>query len=425
MNIKPILKRTTEKGGMLNSIMVLFSGSLISQIVTIATAPIMTRVFTEEEIGEYTLLITAVALFGSIICAKYDYSIVNEHEDKNIYPLIKLSLLVGFLLSAVLSIGYSIYVDVFCEMSIPLTLSLLIVFVFLFLTAVRNILTSYNNREKDYGVISRTTISSTLAKDGTMVAFGFMRIGVVGLILSQMFFLVVGLKRQAKNLLPKVKAILQTDKESIKEIANKHKKQPLYSAPANLLNNFSYSIVNIFISQLFGVASLAYYSLSFRLLGLPLSLISTNTSKAFYERASKDFAATGSCRSIFIKMSLFLLCLAIPMVIILMLFSPMLCRIIFGPSWEVAGHYIQILAPMFGVRFIVSALTPSLTICNQQQYEFLCQALFVIAAIIVLIVGKVSGSINLFLIGMSISYSIIYVLYYFMMLKISENKLSK
>ena len=89
MNIKPILKRSTEKGGMLNSIMVLFSGSLISQIVTVATAPIMTRVFTEEEIGEYTLLITAVALFGSVICAKYDYSIVNEHENKKIYPLIK------------------------------------------------------------------------------------------------------------------------------------------------------------------------------------------------------------------------------------------------------------------------------------------------------------------------------------------------
>lgn len=424
MNIKPILKRSTEKGGMLNSIMVLFSGSLISQIVTVATAPIMTRVFTEEEIGEYTLLITAVALFGSVICAKYDYSIVNEHENKKIYPLIKLSLLVGFWLSVVLSISYSVYVDIFCEMMIPLTISVLIVFVFLFLTAVRNILTSYNNRERDYGVISRTTISSTIAKDGTMVAFGFLRTGVVGLILSQLFFLVVGLKRQAKKLIPNVKTILNIDRESIKEVAIKHKKQPLYSAPANLLNNFSYSIVNIFVSQLFGVAILAYYSLSFRLLGLPLSLISTNTSKAFYERASKDYAETGSFRNIYLKMSLFLLCLAIPMVIILMFFSPMLCRIVFGASWEVAGHYVQILAPMFGIRFIVSALTPSLTICNQQQYEFLCQALFVVAAFAILIIGKIYGSIDLFLIGMSISYSIIYIFFYVLMLRFSNKKVA-
>lgn len=422
MNIKPILKRTTEKGGMLNSIMVLFSGSLISQLITVATAPIMTRVFSEEAIGEYTLLITAVALFGSVICAKYDYSIVNEQEKKLIYPLIKLSFKVGLWLSVILSIGYSIYLEIFCDMTIPLVVSIVIVFLFLLLTAVRNIITSYNNREKDYGVISSTSISSAIAKDSSMVALGFLHTGVVGLIISQLLYSVVGLRRQSRKLLPNIKQILSSTKEDVKSVAIKHKKQPLYSAPANLLNNFSYSVVNIFVTQLFGVAILAYYSLSFRLLGLPLSLISTNTSKAFYERASKDFAATGSFKPIFLKMSLFLLCLAIPMVIILMVLSPMLFKIIFGANWEVAGHYVQLLAPMFGIRFIVSALTPSLTICNQQQYEFLCQVLFVVAAFVILIIGIISGNIDLFLIGMSVTYSVIYVLFYILMLRVASKK---
>ncbi len=420
MDIKPILKRSTEKGGMLNSIMVLFSGSFISQIITIVTAPIMTRIFTEEAIGEYTLLMTSIALFGCIICARYDYSIVNEQRDHYIFPLIKLSLVVGLTLSIVLSIGYSLYLEFFCELSIPLYSTIIIVFLFLLLTAIRNILTSYNNREKDYGVISRTTISSTIAKDSSMVALGLVHTGVLGLIISHFLFLIIGLKRQGRKLMPHIREIFNTKKDDIIEVATTHKKQAIYSTPANLINAFSYSVINIFVSQLFGVAILAYYSLSFRLLGLPLTLISTNTSKAFYERASKDYATSGSYRPIFLKMSLLLISIAIPMVIILMLFSPAVFRLVFGTNWEIAGHYVQILAPMFGIRFVVGALSPSLTISNQQQYEFIYQTLFVAAAILVLIIGKIYGSIDVFLIGMSISYSIIYILFYLLMLKVTK-----
>ena len=46
------------------SIATLMSGTIIAQVISFAISPLMTRLYSEEQIGEYTLLLTAVTMFG-------------------------------------------------------------------------------------------------------------------------------------------------------------------------------------------------------------------------------------------------------------------------------------------------------------------------------------------------------------------------
>lgn len=58
--------------------------------------------------------------------------------------------------------------------------------------------------------------------------------------------------------------------------------------PAHFLNSASYSMLNFYITELFGLGILGYYSITYRILGIPLTLVSLNVSKVFFQRASEE-----------------------------------------------------------------------------------------------------------------------------------------
>lgn len=101
------------------------------------------------------------------------------------------------------------------------------------------------------------------------------------------------MKRQSVKLIPNFSKVWKSNFDSLKKVANRHKQFPLFSAPAMIANSFSYSSVTIFMESLFDMGVVGYYSLSTRILGLPLSLVSGNVSKVFFQEASDEQSSKG------------------------------------------------------------------------------------------------------------------------------------
>lgn len=403
------------KSNFIRSTLMLMSGTVVAQIMAVCISPIMTRLYSEAEIGEYTLILTAASMFGAVICLRYDMSIVPENDEKIVLSLIKLSVYITTIFSLLVGVGYSLYCS-FKDNMLMSSISIAVwVFLILFLTGLGNILVAYNNRSRDYKLISSVNIIRELGRDFTTVVFGICKLGTLGLLISQVVSVFLGLNRQAKSLREEAVVWKNIKYRDIMEAARKHKSQPLYSVPGIFVNNFSYSVINIFVSSLFGLKELAYYSMSFRMLGLPLALISTNMSRVYFEKASREYNEKGNFRVSFLMTTLILVIIAIPMVIFLMLFAPKLFGVFFGGDWEIAGLYVRILSPMFGVRLIVSALSPTMIIVNKQKLEFLIQSIFLIFVFAIYIVVKDKTSIFGFLRCISIIFTIIYIVYYFAM----------
>ena len=392
----------------LRAITTLASGSIVAQIITFATSPIMTRLYTTEEIGIYTLILTAVSMFGGVICGRYDMSIVYEEDEDNVIPIIKLSFIVCLLMSTAVSCGYGIYYWITGKDNNSYLSIIAFTFILLFATGIVNILISYNNRNREYSLMTSVFVIRTIAKNVTMVILGFLNAGTMGILFSEVIGQLFGMNGQARSLKPHLKDIYRVSTKRMTDVAKKHHSQPLYSVPAIFANNFSYSSINLFIESLFGLSFLGYYSMSFRILGMPLSLISTNVSKVFFEEASREYNQTKQFKIAFRKTSLFLVAVAIPMVIGMIWLAPPLFGWFFGNGWEVSGKYVQILAPMFGVRFIVSALTPGMIICGKQKLELKIQLLFAVMSIAAFIITKLAHlTINKYLMVISISFSVV------------------
>ena len=420
-NLKKLFE-SMNREGFLKSTLTLMSGSIIAQILAICISPIMTRLYSESEIGGYTLILTAVSMFGSVICGRYDLIIVSEEKEERVFPLVKLCFIITVVLSILVASGYSLYYATNNEMNLSPLFSFFWIFILLLFTGIGNILISFNNRNKEYKLMTSVNIIREVGRDICLVLGGICHIGIVGLLISQTVSVALGIKRQSRRLIKKAKEIIQCPFEDILECLKIYKKQLLYSVPATFANSFSYSVLNLFIGQLFGLKVLAYYSMSFRMLGLPLSLVGTNISKVFFENAAREYEAKKEFRSTFLKTSVLLLAVAVPMVVLLMIFAPWAFGFFFGEKWRVSGEYVRILAPMFGIRLIASALSPAMIVVNKQNFELVLQMSFIACAIVSYFIGSYAESVNVFLNVVAISFSIVYILYYFIMFTFCKSK---
>lgn len=402
------------------SIATLMSGSLIAQAISVLISPVMTRLYTEEQIGEYTLLLTAVTMFGAVICGKYDMSIVSEEKERNVFALIKLSLVIALVLSVLVGIGYSVYFCVTNSLQMSFISMFIWIFVLLMLNGIGHTLTSYNNRNKEYKLMASVHVIAEVGKATALISLGLLQLGRIGLLIAYLVSVALGLNRKAKRLRNHIDELKEVKAKELLAVAIKHKRQPLYSLPAGFASSFAYSSLNLFVNQLFGTVSLAYYSMSFRMLGLPLSLVSMNVAKPFFEKAAREYDREGRFSRTFIQTSLFLAAIAVPMVIVMFSLAPWAFELFFGEGWGISGQYVRYLAPMFGIRLVVGTLTPTMIIANKQNWELLFQICFVSCSVLSSIFF--CNTIETFLIAVSVLFSIVYIIYYLTMLRLSFKK---
>lgn len=390
------------------SIVLLASGSFIAQAITALSMPILTRLFSPEQLGVYTYVISSAAIFMSIINGRYDVSIVTEKDEKKIFPLVKLCLLLGCTMAIIGSFFFAIYF--FCTDKGVWMAGY--IFLILLSYALVDVFTAYNNRNKEYKIISAVYVIRTAAQNGLAILAGFLINSVHCLCLPYSLGLFLGLQKQVMPIKSHLKEILCIPYSCIKKVALEHKKQPLFSAPALLANSLSYSLITIFLESLYGMENVGLYSVSVRLLGLPLAIIGVNVSRVFVEQASKEYNNNGSFQYAFKRTFVLLLTVSIIMVIVLHFCATPICTLVFGKEWADAGVFIKILAPMFGVRFITSAMSPSFVIVGRQKRELFLQFIFLFSNLVSFCVTKISnwGIVDYIQI-LSILYTFSYIVY--------------
>lgn len=404
-------------GGLLASLAILASGSLIAQAMTALEQVFLARIFSAEALGIYAFLISFPHACIGIICGRYDLALVYEEDENNVLALVKLTFVINLVLSAILSAGYVVYLVFFTEYQ-QFAYLVPVVFIYLVSYGLTNTLNSYNNRHGEYKMITRMHMLRTFAQCFGTVLLGLifvtllhidsLQVSVPVLVVPYCGGMLFGVFTQGKGLFSRYKELKAITGEELWEVAKKHKKQPLVSAPAIFANNASYSLITISINNLFDAAVAGYYSISTKLLGMPISLISGNMSKVFMEQAAKEYNATGKFKRAFNKTFVFLVVMAVPMFFAMYFLAPPVCAWLFGGDWVIAGEYIKILAMMFTFRFVATALSPGLYVCRKQFSELVIQVAFLLVTALAAIISSVYGfDVEQFLWAMSISRSLV------------------
>lgn len=392
-------------------LMILSSG--IAQVILIITTPIITRLYSPAEFGEFTIFSNIAMILIPIINARYDLLIVNAKNDRSANILSQLSFLISLLILLILVPIFAISAWLYPNF----ILDFIFIIIMLFLVSLTNIFTNYLNKERKYKVLSLINVFRAGSMALLQIIFGLLALGSLGLIIGFSLSYIAGITLGYKTF--KKHFNIVRDKEETKALFLENKNQLFYSTPSILLNSLSFSVVVFFIGILYTNTEVGIYGMAIRVLGIPVTIISLGLSKIFMQQANDYYIEHGNFRNLLLKFSSILVIVSIILYVPLYLFSEELVNILLGHSWVDAITVIKIVIPLFVIRLIVSTVSLSVIVLQKQQLELILQALFLIGTTATFVISKMLNLTFLNFVSINtvvliVSYMIFFIaLYYF------------
>jgi O-antigen/teichoic acid export membrane protein len=398
-------------------------GNTLAQLIPIAIAPIIARLYTPEDFGVFALFVAIVTILSSVNTGRYELAIILGKKDEEAINLGALSFFVATLFSTLLLI----FILFFNKQLLDLLNNQDIGFWLYFVPFVLLIIGFFkicNNlclRKKLFADIAKATVYKTTSMSAVQLGFIFIKSGSTGLILGKIVSHVFANYQLAKKIkqnydLKKIRAI------KMKRLAKRFINFLKYSWPASLTNNITLSLISIFSSIFFNSTILGFYYLAHSLLSIPSVLIGSAISNVFFKEAFDEKQRKGNVivtfDKVFLKLALISLVIFSPLIFI----AEDLFVIFFGEDWRIAGVYSKYLIPMFAVRFIVSSLLNVDTIMEKQNLNLYFNIVLLFTTLSVIFFSRFLEFDN-FLIFFSISTSLVHLAYFYLLRKIAKNEL--
>ena len=401
------------------NILTLMTGSTIAQAIPISISPILTRIYTPEDFGLFAVFIAIASIFGSVANARYDLAIMLPKKDEDAINIFALGFIITSVISSILLICvllFSDYISTFLNNK-EIEVWLYFVPIAVFFTGLFNILNYFNNRKKNYKDIATATIIKSIILAVTQLFIGFIKQGVSGLISGQLLSQIFANIRLVRNILKDRILISRINKIKIIAVAKRYKDFPKFSMWAILANTLSMHLVNILISSFYSVATLGFYSLVQRILGMPSALIGTSVSQVFFQEATKEKQLTGKVINSFNNTMKKLIIVGLPSFGILYFIVEDLFTFLFGDEWKIAGTYAQIVMPLFFIRFVSATMSIIITVFEKQKIELIINLLLIFTSLILITCyNDFNDFLIFFTIFMSLNY-LFFLLYYYKLSK--------
>lgn len=417
-----MLKKKLISDGMKN-VAKISSGTVLGQLISIATLPIITRIYGADIIGVWTT-IYAISI---ILVTIYDLGlsqtlmICDKDEVKGIYSLINvLSILVGAVASVVIFMYYSVLLGYSVNNAFVIAF-----FVFVYSFFFRMVETTYIclNREKKYSVLMKNPVINY--GTGAIIAI---ILGLVGF-KSNGYFIAMTIGQVLTFLHMKKYAQRISYKISLtyyKSLIRKYSEFVKFQMPTSIFSHIRMQLPNLIIGSLFGQTILGMYAISQKLLNIPVTFVGQALGKVFYQRIAEMKREGKEIGQFVIKTINKAIIIGILPMIALVAFGDVAVVLFFGYDYGVGGVICRIVA--FGTFFtFLASATQGLDIVTRKQKIFMisCIAQTVLAVVGIYISYYFGQNIYNCAFLITITFIIVQVVYYCVILKAINHSYSK
>jgi lipopolysaccharide exporter len=424
-----IRSENSKKESFAFDVLTLAGGTAFAQILTIISAPVLTRLYGPEDFGIWTLYLSITSIISVIACMRYEYSIMLPESDEEAVNMLGLSFLALLFVSSLTfpMIWYfkEPIVDILNSPQIGDYLWL--VPPFIFVSGLFLALNNWNSRTKLFKRLSLSRVLSSVSSTTTQVGLGLVeKGGAGGLIAGSLagqsiasFVLGGQIWRDDRKLIVK-----SLNWKKIYEGFKKYRKFSIVDSWAALMNSVSWQLPAFLLAAFFTPAIVGFYSLGFRLLQLPMSFIGSSISQVFFQRASRALSE-GTLPSLVESVFRMLVIIGMFPILILTIVGSDVFTVIFGNAWTEAGVYAQILSLWAFIWFISSPLTTIYVIVEKHNFGFHYNFFNLITRLLSLTIGGLLGNARLALVLFSISGILVYGYLCLKMMSYSGVKISR
>ncbi|WP_111706606.1 lipopolysaccharide biosynthesis protein [Lutibacter citreus] len=377
------------KNKFLKNFLTLLTGSVIGQSIILFSIPFLTRLFSKEAFGIYTLFTSTVILLKTLATLNLELAIILPKRDKDAVNIFALNILMIFIFSILL-----LFIVFFFKNNLALFLNIeqLSNFIYLiplsvFLLGNISALEYWNNRKNTFKNITIGTISKSATMSSSQLLTGFSSfksIGLIpGLLVGQFLNVIILTKFSLKSL------ISLKDHISIKRmfyLVFKYKDIPVFNTILTFTNSLSNELPVILISKYFGFGTSGLYGLTVKISKTLPGIVGQSISLVFFNEASRLYNNDGDLHQLLKVMQKKLFIVALLIFVPVFIISYFL-DFIFGNNWNEAGIYVRILLPWLFIMFLNSPISSLIEILNKQKTFLVYGIILLIARFLALYLG--------------------------------------
>lgn len=259
--------------------------NIIMYALPIVVTPILSRIYSPSDFGEWGIFSSYVAIITIILFCGFENLIIKA-DSKELKSILSLCIFIGIctisIAGIIIRVGTSY--DIFFLQNIPNKKLLILYLIAYFIYTI-----AYNisNRYEQYNTLSLANLIQGGSQAILRIIFGLIVLTYInGLILgTTLSLLITGI-----YIFYTLNLNFRGTKTSLKDmchIVKKYYKFPLYDAPSSLLSFAAFNLPLIILSYFFDKSSIGCYSIIIQLLLMPMTLIGSSMGRVYYQELSQ------------------------------------------------------------------------------------------------------------------------------------------
>lgn len=405
----------------IKNILKLAGGTALGQGIVVIASPLLTRLYNPDDFGILSIYVSILSIFVVISGMRYELAIPLPDDDNDSINLVFLTVIIVVLSSLLLLIVtylFSSYIQKNISIDVGYYFYWLLPFSLLG-AGLYNTFNFWAIRKGYFDLIARTKVRQSVTQIFVQVLCGFFNIGTIGLLIGDFLGRASGSGKLIFSFINKEKALFRHFSLSLlRKLSIEYKKYPLLSTWGGLLNSLGLQMPVIGCILLYGPSIAGFYSLTQRVIGMPLNLIGQSVSQVYVNNLIKLIHERPiEITAFFLRNVKFLFLISSIPILVLMIFGPWIFEVVFGAAWRESGLYLRLLGLMYIGQFAIVPLSQTLNMIGRQEIQFLWDLFRFILGIMIFwlaFVYGLSSRITIFLYGitMFISYVIMFSLIY-------------
>lgn len=345
------------------------SGATVAQIIPLALTPVITRLYSAEEMGIFALYTSFVVVFLGALSMGFGYALVSA-PDEDVVGLTTLTIrciatltvpvsLLAFLMIKLDLLGFG---NLSPWAVISIMLSLVVTELFM---VFRYVVLRHGN----YGTLTTATVHQSIARIVGQILLGLMGGGWWGLTLGDSLGRVSGISRLWRSVEFQLRDLGNCwNWNVLRPVVSKYRDFAKYSAPGAIIDSLSSQIVAPLLAAQYGIAVAGQYGIISRLVILPVTLIGSSVADVFHQRLSESTRSNPqSVMKLFLAVASILFVLGVCIAATILWLSHDVWTIVLGDQWVDAGLYAEAIAPRAAVLMIVSPLSRLVLVFGGQK----------------------------------------------------------
>lgn len=381
-----MLKKLKPQSEFSRNVLTLMTGTSIAQAIPLAISPILTRIYTPEDFGIFALYMSVASMIAVTATGRYELAIMLPKKDDDAMNIVALSIVISFFVSFItLLIVFSFNAQITHLLGNPeISFWLYFIPITVLLTGVYQSFNYWINRKKEYGRLATNKVIQSGTTAMVNLGMGFGGFGSSGLILGRMLGQGIATGILAKVVWQERRGKLKSiDKLKVLALAIRYKKMPVFNLPNALIDGFRLSGINILIAKFFMISTLGQFSLAWKIVQVPLSLIASSLTQVFFQKIS---SIPKQDIHVLIKNYIFKSTLiSFPLFLGIYFFAVDFFTLIFGKEWKLAGEAASVMSPWLFLNFLTAPVANIFIVLDRQEIVLFVSILYMAVPIVILV----------------------------------------